>query len=254
MRQTTQQHRRQRQSSVVVERCIIIIVISTILLIVQLPDVMARNSNKYMDVSYSTSSSSSSSFLRTTFDNFNDNNVTARSIEKRFMQLEAMREFRAQLQRERERKDRRRQTKEEKHRKMKEVLEKLPKAPVGDVEYVSSEEWDTIATQQKRRGLSWFGDSNSGNPYSDMLLADPGAYYDKWAQAYRMIGGFIDCDHAKSANSHDNGNNNNNNANNGACSRWMMWAAVSSCGQCKNEFNTDRIILYSISMSTHNKK
>jgi hypothetical protein len=135
------------------------------------------------------------------------------------MKLEAMREFRAQLQRERERKGRRKTAKV--------VYNKLPKAPQGNIERVSPEEWEIIDAQQKKRGLSWFGDSSSGSAYSNSILADPGAYYDKWAQAYRMLGGFIDCDHAKSANSHDNGNNNNNNNNNnGACSRWMMWAAV----------------------------
>ena len=160
-------------------------------------------------------SSSSSSFVRArpTFRN--------NTINDPFMKLEAMREFRAQIQREHERKDRRKSAKE--------VYSKLPKAPQGNIERVTPEEWEIIDTQQKKRGLSWFGDGSSGNAYSNSLLADPGAYYDKWAQAYRMLGGFIDCDHAKSDNSHDNGNNNNgnnNNGNNGACSRWMMWAAV----------------------------
>ena len=170
------------------------------------------------DVSSSASAASSSSFVRTGITeastSFRNNTMDP------FMKLEAMREFRAQLQRERERKDRRKVAKE--------VYSKLPKAPQGNIERVSPEEWEIIDAQQKKRGLSWFGDGNSGSAYSNSILADPGAYYDKWAQAYRMLGGFIDCDHAKSANSHDNGNNNNNNNNNnnGACSRWMMWAAV----------------------------
>jgi uncharacterized membrane protein YgcG len=56
------------------------------------------------------------------------------------------------------------------------------------------------------------------NLSSDQYLADPGVEYDSWAQGYRMLGGFIDCDNDKDGNSGDNGNNN-------ACSRWMMWAA-----------------------------
>ena len=181
-----------------------------------LPELTTARSN-VQDVS-SSSSSSSSSFVRTGITeastSFRNNTIDP------FMKLEAMREFRAQLQRERERKDRRKVAKE--------VYSKLPKAPQGNIERVSPEEWEIIDAQQKKRGLSWFGDGNSGSAYSNSILADPGAYYDKWAQAYRMLGGFIDCDHAKSANSHDNGNNNNNNNNNnnGACSRWMMWAAV----------------------------
>lgn len=168
-------------------------------------------------------SSSSSSFLRTGIMESSSSSSFRNSTINPFTKLEAMREFRAQLQRERERKDRRKGAKE--------VYNKLPKAPQGKIERVTPEEWEVIDAQQKKRGLSWFGDGSSGSAYSNSILADPGVYYDKWAQAYRMLGGFIDCDHAKSANSHDNGNNNNNNDNNnGACSRWMMWAAVSHRG------------------------
>jgi hypothetical protein len=172
--------------------------------------------------------SASSSFLRRTdvdvpvdlHNNENNNNNNFTTYDP-FLQLELMREFRAQLQRERERKDRLK----DRRTKAREVYNKLPKSPQGKIELVTPEEWDVIDTKQKQRGLSWFGDSGSGNAYSNSILADPGAYYDKWAQAYRMLGGFIDCDHAISENSHDNGNNNGNN-NGGACSRWMMWAAV----------------------------
>jgi hypothetical protein len=143
------------------------------------------------------------------------------------MQLEALREFRAQLERERERKNRWKD-RELDRSKARAVYNKLPKSPKGKLERLSEEEWKDIDTKQKKRGLSWFGDSGSGvSAYSNSILADPSEYYDKWAQAYRMLGGFIDCDHAKSGDSHDNNNNNNNNNNNdGACSRWMLWAAV----------------------------
>jgi hypothetical protein len=67
---------------------------------------------------------------------------------------------------------------------------------------------------------------------------------DWWAQGYRTLGPFIDCGHNKVSNNKNNKNNNNNrngnnkrdlgnnnNKNNNqqqtACSRWMMWAAVS---------------------------
>ncbi len=49
---------------------------------------------------------------------------------------------------------------------------------------------------------------------------------EKWAQGYRMLGGYIDCDNGKDGGgSHDN--KNNGGGNNMKCSRWMMWAAVS---------------------------
>lgn len=61
--------------------------------------------------------------------------------------------------------------------------------------------------------------------HSANYLADPSGDYDKWAQAYRMLGGFIDCDHDKEA-SHSNDRNNNNGQS--GCARWMLWAAVSA--------------------------
>jgi hypothetical protein len=182
----------------------------------------------YMEVPLTSSSavSEASNFLRAPV-------VAAefrRNTTDPFMQLKAMREFRAQVERERERKNRLKDR--HNHRSnAKQVYDKLPKSPEGKIERVSEEEWEQIDAKQKERGLSWFGDSGSGgSAYSNSILADPGAYYDKWAQAYRMLGGFIDCDNVKSENSHDNGNNNqNNNDGNSACSRWMMWAAVSFC-------------------------
>lgn len=78
----------------------------------------------------------------------------------------------------------------------------------------------------------WGNGSSQYDPYSaNTGLAPETEYYDKWQQAYRFLGGFIDCDHSWSQGSHDRqqgGNNNNKNNNQGqACSRWMMWAAVS---------------------------
>ncbi|KAL3788932.1 hypothetical protein HJC23_000216 [Cyclotella cryptica] len=85
------------------------------------------------------------------------------------------------------------------------------------------------AMSEEERKL--WGNTVSGyNPYSASGLAENTQYYDKWQQAYRFLGGFIDCDHSWSQGSHDKNNNNNRNQNNNqngnsACSRWMMWAA-----------------------------
>lgn len=79
--------------------------------------------------------------------------------------------------------------------------------------------------QSVQRKTSWFGGGN-GYSYNAALgyLADPTTDYDKWAQAYRMLGAFIDCDHQKSEGSGDNGGGGGGDAENG-CSRWMMWAS-----------------------------
>ena len=63
----------------------------------------------------------------------------------------------------------------------------------------------------------------SHTQHCDSIL--PGRTADKWQQAYRFLGGFIDCDHGWSDGSHDSGDQQGRD--NGACSRWMMWASVS---------------------------
>lgn len=62
---------------------------------------------------------------------------------------------------------------------------------------------------------------------SSVQFANPGDDYDMWQQAYRMLGGFIDCDHHKDEDgSHDNEDRDGDGGQQG-CSRWMLWAAVS---------------------------
>lgn len=52
-------------------------------------------------------------------------------------------------------------------------------------------------------------------------FADPGEEWDWWAQAYRMLGGFIDCDHHKG----DGSGSGSGDGDGSGCSRWMMWAS-----------------------------
>jgi hypothetical protein len=75
---------------------------------------------------------------------------------------------------------------------------------------------DDVLNQWVRR--AWGSSKLSYSPYS-LNMASPGTEYDMWQQAYRMLGGYIDCDHAKDG-SGDNGGD-------GSCSRWMIWASVS---------------------------
>lgn len=65
-------------------------------------------------------------------------------------------------------------------------------------------------------------------------LADPGQYYDVWAQAYRMLGVYINCKKSVSSDGwsgyyrygNNNRNNNNNNDDEDGCQRWVIWASV----------------------------
>ena len=54
--------------------------------------------------------------------------------------------------------------------------------------------------------------------YQTFGLADPSAYYDEWAQAYRMLGAFITCDEGDMI--YYNGEEERE------CTRWILWAAV----------------------------
>ncbi|CAB9519754.1 expressed unknown protein [Seminavis robusta] len=93
-----------------------------------------------------------------------------------------------------------------------------PKEAKAPVHRLTKEELNDV-----QRRTSWFGNGD-GYSFNAALgyLADPTAEYDKWAQAYRMLGAFIDCDHDKSDGSGDNGGGGDGGD---ACSRWMMWAA-----------------------------
>lgn len=88
--------------------------------------------------------------------------------------------------------------------------EKLEKVPQEQLEKMDG----------NLRKLSWSKANSGENSY----LVDPGEDYDMWSQAFRMLGGFIDCDNSKDGGgSHDDGDGGDKKG----CSRWMMWAAVS---------------------------
>jgi hypothetical protein len=99
------------------------------------------------------------------------------------------------------------------------------------LERVAPEDWQDVEQKQqeqhknKRELGSWFSGSGGASPYSTTVLADPSTDYDMWAQGYRMLGGFIDCDHSADGDNHS-GDEDEDDGNDGACSRWMMWAAV----------------------------
>lgn len=93
------------------------------------------------------------------------------------------------------------------------------------VERVSEEVLEQLAQKDPSlRRLAWSGFGGSGNA---IQYADPGEDYDMWQQAYRMLGGFIDCDHQKEQGGHSHDEGGNQDGDEKGCSRWMLWAAVS---------------------------
>lgn len=125
----------------------------------------------------------------------------------------------------------RRQRMRERNERVKEAMKFIRPDP-GAVEKFPEEDLEELVQDHPSlRKLGWGGFSGSGNTIN---YADPGDDYDMWQQAYRMLGGFIDCDHQKSeSDSHDSGDNDDNDDggdSDQACSRWMLWAAVCQIG------------------------
>mgnify|MGYP005853584773 CR=1 FL=1 len=171
------------------------------------------------------SNSASTTSSSSTFNPYNDTSF-ARNLKRNV--------YRAPDTEEREEEARRRRARaRERRAKAKEYLATLSETASSSttssskVQRLTKEQVDNVA-----RRTSWFGNSGSVS-YNAALqyLADPSQDYDKWAQAYRMLGAFIDCDHDWSEGSQDQGGDNNNNNNGGDnqdhCARWMMWASVS---------------------------
>ena len=127
-----------------------------------------------------------------------------------------------QAEREEEREARRRRQRERNARVKESIKYMKPDKP----QKISDEELQSLSEEHPSlRNLGW---GNSKKDYA-VQYADPGEDYDMWQQAYRMLGGFIDCDHKKDeGGSHDEGGGEDGDGN--ACSRWMMWAAVSGDG------------------------
>jgi hypothetical protein len=179
-----------------------------------------------------------------------DINITLSLSQKNQQQSLQQQQDRLQLLRplspeelEEERLARKRRSLERKAR-MRQAFADIPPPPQDSMEPVSQQEFQAmqqniIKQQQQQnmdidnsdtRKLSWFGRSSYSDisTVSETYLVDPSQAYDKWAQAYRMLGGYIDCDHQKESDDHHSGDNNNNNQNgqDAACSRWMIWASV----------------------------
>jgi hypothetical protein len=125
----------------------------------------------------------------------------------------------------REETPRRKNRMKERRLRAEEAFRRLPQPSPDKLERLTEEEVSNL--RKKNRDLSWFSSNADADPYATSVLADPSQEYDKWAQAYRMLGGFIDCDHKKTGNNHHSQDNNKNNDDK-SCSRWMMWAAVST--------------------------
>jgi hypothetical protein len=110
----------------------------------------------------------------------------------------------------------------ERQERARDILSAMP--PPKHAQRVGEQELEALSSSRK---LSWFGSSSTNaEAYSSQVLADPTAEYDMWAQAYRMLGGYIDCDHSQDGDNQNSGSGDGGGGDGSACARWMIWAAV----------------------------
>ena len=119
----------------------------------------------------------------------------------------------------------RRERNRQRRAKVADAMKKV-RPDVSKIEKVSPEELNKLSEDHPEEFRKLWGGSGNGDA-NIIAYADPGDDYDMWQQAYRMLGAFIDCDHQKSEGSGDNGDGSGD-GDGQACSRWMMWASVST--------------------------
>merc|ERR1712048_598547 len=104
------------------------------------------------------------------------------------------------------------------HKKRSNMNEKLRKKAksfrpnINDLEKLSEKEalrHRTLWDKTKFKYGSGYRTTNENKEF----LADVGTSWDIWQQAYRMLGGYIDCEHPRDDEDQS------------GCSRWMIWAA-----------------------------
>ena len=80
------------------------------------------------------------------------------------------------------------------------------------VEFQPAQHLSPLAEAHLRRLTS--NETKSGTPYDTIYVDGTETYYDEYAQAWRVLGFYIDCDTAEENNENE-------------CVRYLLWAAVS---------------------------
>ncbi len=128
-----------------------------------------------------------------------------------------------------DRKQRMQERRERAKEKVKEMIENPHQFASDSSERMSEEELESMRKDMlkedphmEREESRWLW-----NNKKDMNnFADLSDYYDPWAQAYRMLGIYIECNGVGEQRYYYY--NNNNNDDNQGCKRWVLWAAVST--------------------------
>jgi hypothetical protein len=98
-------------------------------------------------------------------------------------------------------------------------------------------QWDDVTFWNGRSSSGYSSTSDGGSVLYNLTsqFADSSQEYSQYSTAYRMLGGYIDCDHARE-DSGDGGSGDDNGGGTAGCARWMMWAAYVNEDFSSSEF------------------
>lgn len=119
---------------------------------------------------------------------------------------------------------------------MRQMIENPHEFTTGRAEKMSQEDIQSLVNdlekqdpqllQRPENRWLWGLGGSAGSKQSN--IADPFVYWDKWSQAFRMLGVYLECKSSQSQWMYDGGGNgkgNNKNGDNYGCKRWVLWAA-----------------------------
>jgi hypothetical protein len=126
--------------------------------------------------------------------------------------------------------------------KMRQMIENPNEFSTGRAEKMNQEDIQSLMNDLEKqdpellqrpesRWLWTLGGGGGSGGSRKSNIADPSVYWDKWAQAFRMLGVYLECSNGASqwmyGGGGGNGKGNNKNGDNYGCKRWVLWAAVS---------------------------
>jgi len=109
-----------------------------------------------------------------------------------------------------------------------ESLERMDPKDAYEKLKTNSKNEDYEFLKSERNLWGWGGSGSTTvdeEVYENSNFAENAVSYDYWAQAYRMLGGYIDCDHPKGRGGSQSGSGDGEEWGTAACSRWMVWAS-----------------------------
>jgi len=127
----------------------------------------------------------------------------------------------ARIQKDKRMQERRENAKE----KIREMIDNPNEYSTDRAERMTKDDLDSLRTSVetddpllKMPENRWLWNTKKKEPFADSSI-----YWDMWAQAYRMLGVYVECENPNAKSSYYYSNNDDNE--DGGCKRWVIWAA-----------------------------